>query len=106
MEFHTLLDPPSDQLLDALSGVLRDYPEVEWAVFASTARGPVAPLPTVGLRVDTSFRTRVGEIIPALKQTADTHGATVDVLLLDDPKLMRAARAEQLVFFPWRRRST
>ena len=106
VEFRALDHAPSDELLDALSAVLRGYPEVEWAVFANVARGPVAAVPTVGLRVDTSFRTRVGEIIPALKQAADAHGATVDVLLLDDPKLMRAARAGQLVFFPWRRRTT
>jgi len=106
VEFRALDHAPSDELLDALSAVLREYPEVEWAVFANVARGPVAAVPTVGLRVDTSFRTRVGEIIPALKQAADAHGATVDVLLLDDPKLMRAARADQLVFFPWRRRTT
>jgi len=106
VEFHALTQEPSDELLDALSAVLRDYPEVEWAVFANASRGPVEPLPTVALRIDTTFRTRVGEIIPALKRIADEHGATIDVILLDDPKLMRAARSTQLVFFPWRRRAT
>ncbi|MBX3248306.1 MAG: hypothetical protein KF901_14090 [Myxococcales bacterium] len=95
---------PSDEVYDAISNVLRGFPEVEWASLCHAARGPVAPVPTVGLRVDSSYRARVGEIVQAVRVAADAAGASVDVLLLDDPALVRAARGEGVVFFPWRRR--
>ncbi len=94
---------PSDALLDGLSEVLRGYPEVEWACIGSVARGPASPVPTVGLRVDTGFRQRVNEVITRVRQTADERGASVDVMLLDDPQVMRTARQVALVFYPWRR---
>lgn len=86
-------------------GVLRGFPEVEWAALFLAARGPVQPQPTAGLRVDTAYRSRINEIIQGLRQAADAAGASLDVLLLDDPKLMRAARADGLLFFPWKRRA-
>jgi hypothetical protein len=97
-----LQEQPSDEMLDALSAILREYPEIEWASFCAAARGPAEPRPTVGLRVDTSFRERLNEIISRLRSTGDEHGAALDVLLLDDPDVMRAAR-EAIVFYPWRR---
>jgi len=100
-----LAEPPSDELLDKLSTVLRGYPEVEWAAFCSASRGPTDPVPTVGLRVDTSYRARVNDIIGDLREAGSKVGASVDVLLLDDPKLVRSARADAIVFFPWRRRT-
>lgn len=99
-----LAEPPSDELLDALSSKLREFPEVEWASFCNASRGPTNPRPTIGLRVDTSFRERINEIIQGLRQTGDEWGASLDVLLLDDPSVMRTARSEGLAFFPWRRR--
>lgn len=104
VQVSALRDEPSDDLLDALSTVLRGYPEVEWAALFLAARGPVAPLPTAGLRVDTAYRARVNDIVLALRSAADRAGASLDVLLLDDPKLMRTARSEGLLFFPWKRR--
>lgn len=101
-----MTDPPPDALLDALSAVLRGFPEVEWASFFVAARGPTDARPTVGLRVDTSYRQRINEIIRGLRDAADGKGATVDVMLLDDPKLVRDARSQAIVFFPWRRRPT
>jgi len=95
---------PDAALLDALSEVLRRFPEVEWASYLLAARGPSEPRPTIGLRVDTSYRARVQDILAALRSRADEHGASVDVLLLDDPALVREARARAIVFFPWRRR--
>lgn len=92
-----------DAIYDALTAVLRDYPEVEWAALCNGARGPTAPVPTVGLRVDTSFRQRLNEIIQQVRRTGDEHGAALDVLLLDDPELMRTARASG-VFYPWRKK--
>ena len=95
---------PSDELLDALATPLRDYPEVEWGALVSAARGPASPVPTIALRVDPSFRNRLNEIVQSLRQASQAQGASLDLLILDDAVLMRAARAEGVVFFPWRRR--
>jgi len=99
----TLATPPSEELLDALCDVLRSYPEVEWACIAAVSRGPAGATPTVGLRVDATFRTRVNEIIGAVRAAATKAGAGLDVLLLDDPVLVRVARNDSLLFYPWRR---
>ncbi len=101
-----LRELPPDSLVDALSNVLRSFPEVEWAALCLTSRGPATPLPTVGLRVDTGFRARVNDIIAGVRETGDTHGASLDVLLLDNPEVMRTARNDALVFYPWRRTPT
>ncbi len=98
-----LAQHPPDELYDAIAGMLRGYPEVEWASMLAAARGPSAPVPTVGLRVDTSFRQRLNEIVAEVRKAGDRFGASLDVLLLDDPELMRAARACD-VFYPWRKK--
>ncbi len=97
--------PPPEPLLDAASDLLREYPEVEWAAFmrAVPAGGDAAP--TLGLRIDTGFRTRVDELCEKLTERTQEVESRVQILLLDDPALMRAARADALVFFPWRPRS-
>jgi hypothetical protein len=105
VRIEVLAEPPSEELLSALAELLREYPEVEWAALFGAARGPAPVQPTVGLRVDTSYRTRVNEIIGALRKAGDVMGAALDVLLLDDAQLMRQARTEALVFFPWVRKS-
>ena len=94
---------PSDALLRALAEALRAYPEVEFALVASVGRGAASAVPTVMLRVDTTFRTRVAQIISAVRQAGVGQGATLDVLLLDDKELMRVARNVGLPFFPWKR---
>jgi len=94
---------PPEHLLDALVESLRTYPEVEWAALCSVARGPAAAVPTIGLRVDPSFRQRVNEIISSVRSTAAAQSAALDVVLLDDAELLRTARQEALVFYPWRR---
>lgn len=98
-----LTQVPEDALYDALTAVLRGFPEVEWASLCNASRGPSAAVPTVGLRVDTSFRQRMNEIISAVRQAGEANGAALDVLLLDDPALMRSARAMG-VFYPWRKK--
>ena len=98
-----LVTPPSEDLLDALCDVLRSYPEVEWACIAAVSRGPAPPVPTVGLRIDATFRSRVSEIVGGVRATASRAGAALDVLLLDDPVLVRVARNDSLLFYPWRR---
>jgi hypothetical protein len=88
---------PSDEVLDAMSNALRNYPEAEWAALLLSPQGAGQ---AVGVRVDPSFRTRVEEMIAHLDRAA--QGAGLQVLLLDDPALMRAARSQGLVFYPWR----
>jgi hypothetical protein len=94
---------PADTLLDALSAALRAYPEVEWAMLASVARGPAAAVPAVAMRLNPAFRTRIDEVVGAVRRAAAAQGAALDVLLLDDPQLMRSARAAGAPFYPWRR---
>lgn len=100
---YALQTEPSGALLESLSELFRGYPEVEWACIGAMARGPAPPVPTVGVRVDSAFRQRVNEIITRVRQVADHCGAGVDVLLLDDPEVLRSARQTALVFYPWRR---
>jgi hypothetical protein len=96
--------PPDDALLNALAAVLREYPEVEWASLAAVSRGPTTPVPTICLRVDAAFRARVAEIMQKLRAAGETRSATLDCLILDDQVVMRAAREQGKVFYPWRRR--
>ncbi len=98
-----LPSPPTAALLDALTAVLRGFPEVEWACMAQASRGPTKSVPTVALRVDDGFRQRVNEIIADVRGAAEANGASVDVLLLDDKALTRSARAQGYAFYPWRK---
>ncbi len=104
VELSPLAATPEESLLKALADVLRGYPEVEWASLANVSRGPTSPIPTVGLRVDTAYRARVQEILTRVREAGDAMGASLDCLLLDDAQVMRAARSQGLVFYPWRRR--
>ena len=105
VSIHPLPAPPPDALLDSLSEVLRGYPEAEWAAYCVAARDQMdQPIPTIGLRVDASYRARVNDIIGDLREAGSNNGISLDVLLLDDPDLVRAARAEAMIFFPWRRK--
>jgi hypothetical protein len=95
----TLAEPPgtpSDDLLERLEAVLRDYPEVEWACVGSAEGRAV-----LGLRVDPRVRQRVEEIAG---RTAGAAGMPLPIVLLDEPAHLRAARSDALVFYPWRRR--
>lgn len=96
---------PSEVILEAARTVLRNYPEVEWAGVLMVGRDGGPSKPTFGLRVDATFRTRVQELRTALMEAAERGGAAMDILLLDDPDLVRVARANATVFFPWKRRS-
>ena len=87
---------PSDDLLERLEAVLRDYPEVEWACVGSAEGRAV-----LGLRVDPRVRQRVEEIAG---RTAGAAGMPLPVVLLDEPPHLRAARSDALVFYPWRRK--
>jgi hypothetical protein len=106
IEIRALNGPADDALLAALTEVLRDYPEVEWATFSLAARGAGSAKPAVGLRVLDSFRQNVDVILAHTTATAHDHGAvSLQVLLLDDADLMRSARQLGEVFYPWRRKT-
>jgi hypothetical protein len=94
---------PASEDLDPLAEVLREYPEVEWAAICATSQGTGRSRPTIAIRIDPSYRTRVADIAAALRRTSAGTGALLEVLLLDDPELVRAARGDGVVFYPWRR---
>jgi hypothetical protein len=89
---------PSEDLLDALSAVLRNYPEAEWAAILPPPRR------AVGVRIDPSFRRRVEELVAHVRRASESQSAGLEVVLLDDPALMRSARGQGLVFYPWRKK--
>ena len=93
----------SELLLDSATEVLRKYPEVEWACHVIASRGG-DPVPMFGLRIDQTFRARLPELREALLNASKKCGGSVDILLLDDMALMKNARQEGEVFFPWRKR--
>jgi hypothetical protein len=99
-----LASEPPDALLDALAAVLRNYPEVEWACFCIAVRAASAPASAVGVRIDASYRQRVGEIAQSVRRAGEQRGAALDVLLLDDATVMRNARGQGVVFYPWRKK--
>jgi hypothetical protein len=83
-------------LLDTFELVLREYPEVEWACLGVVDAGL-----TLGLRVDARMRTRINALATELGRVSEG----MPIVLLDDPLLMRAARTEAFVFYPWRKKS-
>ncbi len=101
-EFAPLMDPFGDDLLDAMSEQLRQFPEVEWASMVAGARGPET-YRMVALRISPEFLSRVGEIAGMLQAQAVQHGAALQVALLAQPEQLRKAREVGTVFFPWRR---
>jgi hypothetical protein len=85
-----------DSILDRLDAVLREFPEVEFACV-----GSAGGVNAFGLRIDARMRRRLDALGEGLGRVSPP-GA--HFYLLDDPDHFRAARAEALVFFPWRRR--
>lgn len=105
LEVIPLTVEPSEPVLDTITGVLRGFPEVEWAAFAMAQRGQAAAEPVIGLRIDANYRARVVEIFDTVARAAAGAGLNAEVLLLDEKKLVESIRANSIVFFPWRRRS-
>jgi hypothetical protein len=98
-----LLDPFSDELLDAVSDKLRQYPEVEWACTVGVKLGEEL-FPVIGLRVDPSFAGRVQEIMADVSEQCEQYGSQVRVLNLTAPQQAGSAREYGTVFFPWRKK--
>ncbi|MGF1464655.1 MAG: hypothetical protein ACFCGT_00850, partial [Sandaracinaceae bacterium] len=92
---------PSDEAVEKLADALRGYPEVEWACLLQAQRENGPPQMAVGLRVDTAFRQRLDSVLADLTTAAPE---TLEVLLLDDAEVRRAARSLGEPFYPWRRR--
>ena len=84
------------QQLDMLEIVLREYPEVEWACFGVVAQETLA----IGLRLDPRVRGRIDDLAREIGRVSNG----TPIVLLDDPQLMRAARTEAFVFYPWRKK--
>lgn len=105
IQIRALLGPPDDALLAALTEVLRDYPEVEWATVSLAVRGNASAKPAIGLRIIDNFRGNVDAIVTLTQVTGRDHGVTLHALLLDDPELVRSARTLGEVFYPWRRKT-
>lgn len=93
----TLTTQPDPALVDRLDAVLRTYPEVEWACLGLVGTGTV-----IGLRLDARMRSRLDAMRAELGRVSNG----MPVTLLDDPAVMRAARVEAFVFFPWRKKVT
>jgi hypothetical protein len=86
---------PDAMLLDMLEIVLREYPEVEWACL-----GVVENASAIGLRIDPRVRQRIDALAAEIGRVSNG----TPLVLLDDPQLMRAARTEAFVFYPWRKK--
>jgi hypothetical protein len=93
-----LASTPDAALVDRLDAALRNYPEVEWGCLGLVSSGQMV----LGLRLDARMRSR----LDALRTDVGRVSNAMPVALLDDPGVMRAARAEAFVFFPWRKKTT
>jgi hypothetical protein len=97
--------PPTtaDDVYDRFTTSLRPYPEVEWAALCTANREGLPSSLCVALRIDPSFRQRLEELAGEVRQAAVDNNLTVEILLLDSPASMRAARRDGVVFYPWRK---
>lgn len=92
---------PPPELVDALTQVLREYCEVDWACLVGEAdQHGVA----VALRIEPSFRSNLPQISAKLREAGHAQGASCDVLVLDTMEQMKRARALGQPFYPWRKR--
>lgn len=104
----SLETPPSQEMLDELSALLRNYPEVEWACMVSSAHEQdteSGDKPSVALRIEPAFRNNLSGITAKLRELSAQHGAAYDVLILENPEQMKQARHIGLPFYPWRKKS-
>jgi hypothetical protein len=97
------LAPPkivlSDALRHGISAALRSFPEVEWACVVADE----SAIPVIGLRVDPSFLNRVADITDAVLGAAEKLGGELQVLLLNNPELVKSAHKNGQAFYPWRK---
>ncbi len=96
-------DQPSDELFEAFTNLLREYPEVEWACVVEADRGIGRAGPSVALRVEPAFRKNLQEISEKLAAVGREFQENWEVLVLDTPEQMKQARGVGLPFYPWRK---
>jgi hypothetical protein len=96
--------PPTEDLLEALSDVLREFPEVEWACLVTSDRTDSKQAPSVALRIEPAFRKNMAELTRRLREVSAALGARHDVLVLDTPEQMKQARHLGTPFYPWRKK--
>lgn len=102
LSLHPAEPPLPEIVLTALADRLRELPEVEWAAACTGRREDGIPRPLIALRVDPGYRDRVPSIATAVHETGRAASLQLDTLLLDDTDLMRQAREQGEVFYPWR----
>jgi hypothetical protein len=95
---------PADEVIDALTGVLREYPEVEWACLVGEEERANQGAVHVALRIDRAFRKHLAEISVKLRDASTALGAPCDVLVLDTPDQVKRARSIGVPIYPWRKR--
>ncbi|HEX6239841.1 MAG TPA: SseB family protein [Polyangiales bacterium] len=96
--------PPQEELLEALSDVLREFPEVEWACLVTSARADSKQAPSVAMRVDPQLRKNQHELTRRLREVSAALGTRHDVLMLDTHEQMKQARHLGTPFYPWRKK--
>ncbi len=97
-----LLEEPDEALLAGLSRVMRGYFEIEWASYCQVARPAGSPSPAVALRITDDYRDNVTAIIKDLCAVGRKHDTEIEVLLIDGHDMLRKARENAFVFYPWK----
>ncbi len=97
-----LQEAPNEDWLKTMAEVLRAFFEIEWASYCEVARKGGDPTPAVGLRIADNFRDNVTAIIKELIDASRRHDMEVDVLLIDGHDMLRKARENGFVFYPWK----
>ena len=98
--------PPSSALLEELSKIMRDFPEVEWAAYCIVQHNKGLATRVIALRLLGDFRDNLSEI--AAKATAAGEGQMIelDVMVLTEQEHIQMARERALVFYPWMHKKT
>jgi hypothetical protein len=97
-----LHDSPDEDLLKSLGNILRGYFEVEWASYCQVARPAGPSSPAIGLRITENYRDNITAIIKDLCEASRAHEVEIDVLLIDGHDMLRKARENAFVFYPWK----
>jgi hypothetical protein len=105
MTFRAPDTSPSADALDQIADAIRRFPEVEWAS-AVTAIKDGVPHPVIVLRVDTAHRKRLADLNRSVRLASEDAGATMGVVVVDDPTQIKSARSVGVVFFPWKKART
>lgn len=99
-------NPPHPAVLEAWWQVLEQYPEVEWACYASLitheANAQTYHPVVLGLRIDKNYRVRVNEIAKACMQAVVHVYPKLTVVFIDSMGALEQAKNYATVFYPWK----